>query len=327
MGEVRTEMNARTGMLLVAVVLITSGSLFIGPRFIDPFHMDPVAAQVLFSIRMPRVVISLLMGTALGASGAVLQGILRNPLADPYILGISSGAGLMAALGLLLGAYFLGHLTVPALAFSGALLTGVAVGAIGYRRGGLWPERLLLAGIGISFLCSALLTLIMGISSNEGMRRAVLWISGDLSLADWSVVPYGAALTGLGLALVLWRSRALNALMLGDEIAYSLGFSPVRERLILFVAIGLMTASSVSMGGMVGFVGLLMPHVVRFFTGADARLLVPVAGLSGGALLCVADAAGRTLFAPVELPAGVITAIIGAPYFLFLLRRRGVLSI
>ncbi|MGW8273233.1 MAG: FecCD family ABC transporter permease, partial [Thermodesulfovibrionales bacterium] len=215
-------MNVRTVMLLVVVASITAGSLFVGPRFINPLSMDPVAVTVLFSIRMPRVVISLLMGTALGASGAVLQGILRNPLADPYILGISSGAGLTAALGLLLGAYFFGQLTVPILAFGGALLTGIAVGTIGYRRGGLWPERLLLAGIGISFLFSALLTLVMGVSSNEGMRRAVLWISGDLSLADWPVVPYGAVFTALGLVLALWRSRALNALMLGDEIAHSL---------------------------------------------------------------------------------------------------------
>lgn len=319
--------SGKAVLLIVVGLAVPCAALFVGPRMISPFDIDPTSRQIILSIRLPRILVSLLMGTALGASGAVLQGILRNPLADPYILGISSGAALMAALGLLFGLFIFGFFTIPLLAFIGAFATGMAVGIMGYRRGGLWPERLLLAGVGISFLFSSILTLIMGISSNEGLRRAVLWISGDLSLADWTLIPYGLGFILLGLSLALWRAKGLNALMLGDEIAYSLGFSPFRERLILFISIGLMTSSSVSLGGMVGFIGLLMPHLVRFFAGADSRILIPLSGLTGGALLCTADTIGRTIMAPVELPAGVITAIIGAPYFLFLLRRKDILSL
>jgi iron complex transport system permease protein len=315
-------------IFLIAFAFVVPGiALFIGPQIINPFTMDAMGVKIIVSIRLPRIIISLLMGTALGASGAVLQGILRNPLADPYILGISSGAALMAALGLLFGVALFGYITIAVLAFIGAFATGVAVGIMGYRRGGLWPERLLLAGVGISFLFSAILTLIMGVSTNEGLRRAVLWISGDLSLADWSLIPYGLAFIILGLSLSIWRAKGLNALMLGDDIAHSLGFSPFLERLLLFISVGLMTASSVSLGGMVGFIGLLMPHAVRFFAGSDSRVLIPLSGLMGGALLCMADTVGRTVIAPVELPAGVITAIIGAPYFLFLLRRKDILGV
>jgi iron complex transport system permease protein len=263
---------------------------------------------------------------ALGASGAVLQGILRNPLADPYILGISSGASLSAALGIIGGMTFLGSFTVPALAFGGALVTGGIVGAMGWKRGGLWPERLLLAGVGLSFLFSALLMLMMSISTDEGLRRAMLWIFGDLSMSEWQRIPYGLAFVSAGLILSTTRAKALNALILGDELAHSLGFAPQRERFILFVSVGLMTASSVSLGGMIGFVGLLVPHIMRFFLGADSRMLIPASALGGGSLLCIADLISRSLLPPMELPAGVITAIIGAPYFLYLLRRKDVLS-
>jgi iron complex transport system permease protein len=318
----------RNIILLIAVtVIILFSSVFIGPKFINPFNLDDTGRQILFSIRLPRVLVSILMGSALGASGAVLQGILRNPLADPYILGISSGAALMAAAGIIFGSIVFGLFTVPFLAFIGAVLTGMAVGIMGYKRGGILPERLLLAGIGIGFLLSSVLMLIMSISTDEGLRRATLWIYGDLSMADWSLIPYGIIFILLGISLSVWRAKGLNALMLGDEIAHSLGFSPFRERLVLFVSVGLMTASSVSLGGIVGFIGLLIPHIVRFFTGSDSRILLPLAALSGGAMLCMADTIGRTAMSPMEIPAGVVTAILGAPYFLYLLRKREIMGV
>jgi iron complex transport system permease protein len=292
-----------------------------------PFNLSDTDREILISIRLPRVLIAFLMGMALGASGAVLQGILRNPLADPYILGISSGASLTAALGIIGGISFLGSFTIPVFAFAGALATGSIVGMMGWKRGGLWPERLLLAGVGLSFLFSALLMLMMSISTDEGLRRAMLWIFGDLSMSEWSRIPYGLAFVLAGILLSTTRARALNALILGDEFAHSLGFSPHRERFILFVSIGLLTAASVSLGGMIGFIGLLMPHIMRFFIGADSRMLVPASAIAGGSLLCVADLISRSVMPPMELPAGVITAIIGAPYFLYLLRRKNVLSI
>ena len=319
--------KVRISLLLVIALCIVIASVMLGPRVIMPFHLSDTDREILVSIRLPRVLVALLMGMALGASGALLQGILRNPLADPYILGISSGASLTAALGIIGGFSFLGSFTVPALAFVGAIVTGGIVGVMGWKRGGLWPERLLLAGVGLSFLFSALLMLMMSISTDEGLRRAMLWIFGDLSMSEWSRIPYGLVFVAIGILLSATRAKALNALILGDEFAHSLGFAPQRERFILFVSVGLMTAASVSLGGMIGFIGLLVPHIMRFFLGADSRLLIPASALGGGALLCIADLISRSLLPPMELPAGVITAIIGAPYFLYLLRRKNVLSI
>ncbi len=313
-------------LIIIASVLIVLVSLLVGPRFINPFDMDSLAKQIIMSIRLPRVIVALLMGCALGASGAVLQGILRNPLADPYILGISSGAALVAVIGLLIGSTVFGLFTVPVFAFAGAMLTGMVVGAMGFKRGGLWPERLLLAGVGLGFLFSAILMMILSVSTDEGLRRAMLWVYGDLSMTDWSLIPYGALIICVGMVLSLWRAKGLNALILGDDIAHSLGFSPNRERSILFVSVGLMTASAVSLGGIVGFVGLLIPHIMRFLVGSDGRVLIPLSALAGGTLLCFADAIGRTVMAPMELPSGIVTAIIGAPYFLFLLRKKDILG-
>ncbi len=316
---------------LLIVLLVPLGafglSLVLGPKIINPFAMDAVSREILFSVRAPRSVVALLMGMALGASGAVLQGILRNPLADPYILGISSGASLSAALGIIMGLSFLGSFTVPVLAFAGAIFTGSLVGMMGWRRGGLWPERLLLAGVGLSFLFSALLMVMMSVSSDEGLRRATLWIFGDLSMSDWSRIPYGVIFVLGGILLSVARAKALNALILGDELAHSLGFTPHVERFILFISVGLMTSASVSLGGMIGFIGLLVPHMIRFFAGSDGRVLIPSSAFMGGALLCVADLVSRSVLPPMELPAGVVTAIIGSPYFLYLLRRKNVLGL
>ena len=320
-------MKIRTALIISVPVIIFGLSLVAGPKMINPFAADVISREIIFSIRAPRSIVALLMGMALGASGAVLQGILKNPLADPYILGISSGASLAAVLGIMAGAAFLGSFTIPVLAFSGALFTGIMVGIMGWKRGGLWPERLLLAGVGLSFLFSALLMLVMSISSDEGLRKAMLWIFGDLSMSEWSKIPYGLAFVFPGILIALFRAKALNALILGDEFAHSLGFSPHRERFILFVAVGLMTAASVSLGGMIGFIGLLVPHIIRSIIGSDNRLLVPFSALGGGALLCIADLISRSVLAPTELPAGIVTAIIGSPYFLYLLRRKNVLSI
>jgi iron complex transport system permease protein len=319
--------KTKTLILIVISLLIFLTSIFLGPKVIIPFELNGTEKEILFSIRLPRVIVAALMGIALGASGAVLQGLLRNPLADPYILGISSGAALTAALGLVSGLYFLGNLSLPLTAFIGASIASIIVGSFGWRRGGLWPDRLLLAGVGLSFLFYSVLMLLISISSDEGMRRALLWIFGDLSIADWSLIPYGFLLIITGLYLSVSRAKALNALMLGDEFAHSLGFSVQRERLLLFVSVALMTAASVSLGGTIGFVGLLIPHIVRFFVGADNRVVIPLSALCGGAFLCIADLIGKSIIPPMEIPSGIITAIIGSPYFLYLLRRKDVLNI
>lgn len=319
--------KVKGALFLSAAVLVLLLALFAGPRTINPFSLTDMEREILLSIRLPRVAVALLMGMALGASGAVLQGVLRNPLADPYILGISSGASLAAALGLLSGFYFFGGMSVPLTAFIGAALVSGLVGVFGWKRGGLWPERLLLAGIGLNFLFSAVLMLLMSVSSDEGLRRAVLWMFGDLSMADWSLIPSASIFIVAGLTVALSRFKALNALILGDEFAYSLGFDVQRERLILFGAMALMTSASVSLGGTIGFIGLLMPHIVRFLLGSDSRLLVPASAVAGGAFLCFADLVGRSIMPPMELPSGTVTAVFGAPYFLYLLRKKDVLGV
>jgi iron complex transport system permease protein len=318
--------KVRISIFLLFIFLIVFISLFFGPRVINPFNMDTVEKEILFSIRLPRVIVACLMGMALGASGAVLQGILKNPLADPYILGISSGSALAAVFGLISGMYLFGKFSIPFSAFIGASVASVMVGALGWKQGRLMPERLLLAGVGLGFLFYAALMLLISISSSEGIRRAVLWIFGDLSMADWSVVPYGFIFIVSGLFLAVLRAKALNALMLGDELAHSLGFSVHKERTLLFVSVALMTAASVSLGGTIGFIGLLVPHLVRFFVGSDNRILIPLSALCGGAFLCISDLIGRSFMPPMEIPSGIVTALIGAPYFLYLLRKRDILS-
>lgn len=320
-------MMRNIAILIFLSITIFLLSLLIGPRVINPLALNDLEKEILFSIRLPRVIVAFLMGMALGASGAILQGVLRNPLADPYILGISGGASLSAVIVLLTGSYFLGKFTVPFTAFIGASAVSLIVGAFGWKRGGLWPERLLLAGVGLGFLFHASLMLIMSISTDEGLRRATLWIFGDLSIADWSLIPYGFIFIISGLFISISRAKALNALILGDELAHSLGFSVHRERLVLFISIALMTGASVSLGGIIGFIGLLMPHIVRYLAGADSRILIPASAICGGAFLCTADLIGKSIMAPMEIPSGVVTAIIGAPYFLYLLRRRDVIGI
>lgn len=314
-------------ILILITILIFTSTIFLGPKPLNPFVPSDIEKEILFSVRLPRVTVAFLMGIALGASGAVLQGVLRNPLADPYILGISSGASLSAALGLLSGLYSFGRFTIPLTAFIGASIVSIIVGAFGWKRGGLWPERLLLAGVGLSFLFYAILMLLMSISTDEGLKRTVLWMFGDLAMADWSLIPYGLVFIIGGLYISIFRAKALNALILGDEFAHSLGFSVNRERLLFFISMALMTSASVSLGGTIGFIGLLMPHIVRFLIGADSRILIPASAIGGGLFLCMADLIGRLIMPPMEVPSGIVTAIIGSPYFLYLLRRKDVLGI
>lgn len=309
-------------MVLVpaALVVVLLVSLAAGPRLINPFNPDRLQLNILLELRLPRVIVALLMGGGLGASGAVLQGVFRNPLADPYILGTSSGAALAAAFGMLV---FRGGtaITVPCLALGGALVTSIVVGFLGRAGWGVARERLLLAGIGVSFFLSAILMLMMSLASADGVKRALFWMAGDLAGADWTLVPAATVLMVIGFGLALGRARGLNALALGDETAFGLGLEPGRERILLVLSASLLTAASVALGGIVGFVGLIVPHGVRSLFGADARRVVPLSALGGGMLLCLADALGRSVLPPLEIPAGVVTALIGAPCFLVMLRR------
>ena len=307
-------------IMLGCLVLVLLLSLSLGQQTINPFQLDPLQLKIVLDLRLPRIVVALLMGGSLGVAGAILQGVFRNPLADPYVLGTSSGAALAAAFGLL-ATQGTGVWLVPVLALTGALVTSAVVVSLGRDAWGVRAERLLLAGVGIGFFLSAILMLVMSLAQADGVKRALLWMAGDLAGADWSVVPVASLLMLFGFVLALARRRGLNALALGDEVAFGLGLEPGRERTLLVLAASLLTAASVALGGIVGFVGLMVPHAVRALVGADARRVLPLSALGGGMLLCLADTVGRSVLPPVEIPAGVVTALIGAPWFLIMLRR------
>ena len=307
-------------IMLGCLVVVLLLSLSLGQQTINPFQLDPLQLKIVLELRLPRIVVALLMGGSLGVAGAILQGVFRNPLADPYVLGTSSGAALAAAFGLL-ATQGTGVWLVPALALAGALVTSAVVVSLGRDAWGVRAERLLLAGVGIGFFLSAILMLVMSLAQADGVKRALLWMAGDLAGADWSVVPVASLLMLFGFLLALARRRGLNALALGDEVAFGLGLEPGRERTLLVLAASLLTAASVALGGIVGFVGLMVPHAVRALVGADARRVLPLSALGGGMLLCLADTVGRSVLPPVEIPAGVVTALIGAPWFLIMLRR------
>jgi iron complex transport system permease protein len=282
---------------------------------------DVLADQVVWHVRVPRVLLAFLAGAALAVAGAVLQAVVRNPLADPYVLGVSSGAALAAVAVLTLGVA--STIGVSGAAFAGAVLTLGLVLLLGRRRGTLEPSRLLLAGVALSYLFQAGTTFLqLRVSSNQ-LAAVLFWLLGTVSGAEWSdlLLPLGLVVVALG--WLFGQARRLNALHLGDDAAVSLGVEVNRLRLWLLIVAAALTATVIAVAGGVGFVGLIAPHAVRLLIGADHRRLLPVAALTGGLFLVLADLAGRVAVAPLELPLGVVTAVAGVPFFLLLLRRSG----
>lgn len=302
--------------LIVAMIL----SLFLGSVFISPGELW--GSEILWQIRLPRVVLAALIGLLLSISGVILQGILRNPLADPYILGISAGAGVGAAITIATGAQFVifGMSSVPATAFIFAMVAVTVVYKLSQVAGKTAPETLILAGVALSAFSAAILALIIIISGS--LQSIYFWLLGSLSSASWenviTVFPY--VLIGAGVAYFF--SKELNALLLGEEMASTLGVDVEKTRLILIGTASLMTAAAVSVSGLIGFVGLIVPHWIRLLIGPNHRLLIPISALSGMLLMVVADTVSRTILSPMEIPIGIIMALVGAPFFLYLLRRR-----
>lgn len=329
------------GVWLAAVALSLAASVAIGPTATDldslwrailagPGAKAPEAAggwvqAVVWEIRFPRAVLALLVGAALGAAGAAYQGVLRNPLADPFILGVSSGAALGAVAGILFGGQvgLYGLFAVPGLAFVGGLVGLAAVFWLGSIRGpGSRNNTLILAGVVVQSFFGAILTVLMVAASNR-LPNVMLWLLGSLANRDprliWSLVPT----TVLGLTMVWWEARNLNVLTLGEEEAAHLGVDVGAARLVILGASSLMTAAAVSVAGIIGFVGLVVPHVLRILAGPDHRTLLPLSALGGGVFLLWADNAARTLVPGQEIPIGAITAFCGAPFFAYLLHRQG----
>lgn len=279
-------------------------------------------AIILRDLRLPHAVLIWLTGSALGMSGAAYQGLFRNPLADPYLIGVASGAGLGAVL--VMGLHWpydaLGLFAVPLAAFLFAMLTVLLAYALARQGGSLPPVNLILAGVAISSFAGALTSLLM-LRSDAELHRAIAWLLGGGGLNSWSAIlallPYwllgGAA---------LWASgHALNVLQHGDEQAIQLGLPVSRVRTVILLAASLVTAAAVSFSGIIGFIGLIVPHLARLWLGSDYRRLIPYSLFWGGIALLLADVLARTLIAPQQLPVGLVTALFGAPFFLWVLRQ------
>jgi len=284
-----------------------------------PNGLENEDRTLLLQLRLPRVVLGALVGAALATSGAVYQSVFRNPLADPYLLGAASGAGLGATIAITNGGGNL-HALLPIFAFLGGVL---AVAATFLVAGRLFadPSTLLLAGIAVGSFANAFQTYLQQRNS-AALRPVYSWILGELTVANWDVVKWAGIYIFIALFVLIRISNVLDALMLSDEEAYSLGVSPQKIRLIAVAAATLATATAVSASGLIGFVGIVVPHLVRGLTKrATNRSLLSIAFV-GAAFLVIADLGARTLLSPAELPIGVITAFVGAPFFLFVLRAR-----
>lgn len=279
----------------------------------------PVEHRIIIAdIRLPRVMMAVTVGAALAVAGAAYQALLRNPLADPGILGVSSGA----ALGAIVATIFVNALPVsrPVAAFIGAGLTIAIVYALGQSRMGGGAERLILAGVIINALLSSLVIFLVTTASGSRQRSVISWLIGDLS-GEPRLLQVVEVFVVIGIATVYVNARSLNLLMTGEQEAFALGVQPRRVKATVYLAASLLTGAAVAVSGAIGFVGLIIPHAVRLTSGADNRLVIPASALVGGAFLVLADTLARTAIAPRELSIGVITSLVGAPVFIYLLRR------
>lgn len=312
-------MLRRPVLILPVLLLLLIVSIFvttcIGVSGLSLWYFDPAMIQkLLFEVRLPRVCGAVLVGLGLAAAGCAMQGLFRNPMADPYIIGTSSGGALGAAFAIV----FLGGLLMPVLAFAGATLSTIVVYVISLRNGRVAVETLLLSGIAVSLFLSAVFSFIMYISGNS-LHQIMFWMMGGFWNVYWDDVLLGLLIPAACVVLFVF-SRDLNVMALGEEEAVHLGVNTERMKRILLLVSSFITGIAVSIAGCIGFVGLIIPHVMRILTGPDHRILLPASMMAGAILLMWADTAARTL--PVEIPVGIITAFFGAPFFIYLLRGR-----
>ncbi|HZG55217.1 FecCD family ABC transporter permease [Paenibacillus sp.] len=278
--------------------------------------------QIVLQVRLPRIALGALVGAALATAGAGFQGVLRNPLADPFTLGVASGASVGAAFLILTGAqYVFGFGTVPIFAFLTGLATLVFVYMLSRVDGGMRRETLILAGVIVSAFLSAIVSFMVSIS-DDVINQILFWLMGSLALRGWPYAGMLAPYVAVGLIVLLANARTLNLFELGERSAAHLGVRVERTRWIVLAASSLMTAAAVSVSGVIGFVGLVIPHMIRLMFGPDYRLIVPLSALGGAVFVVWADTAARLALAPAEIPLGVVTAFLGAPFFLYLLTRQ-----
>lgn len=279
-------------------------------------------ANIIWEIRFPRVVLAGLVGAGLGIVGAALQAVTRNPLADPHLLGISSGGAFGAIAALMHTGLFLGLLTVPLMAFGGALLATLLVLGVAQVAGATSADRLVLAGVAVSFVIMAAANILIFLGDPKATHTVVFWMLGGLGLAQWPHLLWPLAVLVPGGLWLMAQSSALNAMSLGDETAATLGIPVARFRLAVFVVAALITGVMVAFSGLIGFVGLMMPHLVRLVAGGNNAVVLPGSAFAGAVFLIWADAVARVVMAPEDLPIGVVTGLCGGIFFIWLMARR-----
>ena len=323
-------MRPRTALLILLAVWIVTMILtpLVGSQSISLEQIlrgDPTAASIFWQIRLPRILLALLGGAALATSGLGFQTLFRNPLAEPYTLGVSSGAALGAVIALRFeGGQFLGLSLVGLASFAGALGATALIVGLALRRQGIQTSTLLLAGVAVSLSCSAIILFLQYLADSTQTFRMVRWMMGGLSVVGYTEVLWLLPFVLGGSAALFALRWELNLLLTGEELAASRGVDLARLRRYVLLATSLMIGALVAVAGPIGFVGLIVPHMLRRFVGHDHLYLVPACILGGGAFLTLCDAAGRTILSPAELPVGILTALLGGPFFLWLLvwRRR-----
>ncbi|SDY24356.1 FecCD family ABC transporter permease [Tindallia californiensis] len=290
--------------------------------FVNIDHISDAATSIIIFVRLPRVLLAFLVGLGLSVVGVSMQGMLRNPLADPYIIGTSSGAALGASLAIVLklNHTFIGFGMVSVFAFLGALLSTGIVYQLARRSGKVPTTTLLLAGIATGQFFSAALSFIMVIASRD-VSTIVYWTMGSFSARGWHHVSLVIVPMVLGTFFLIFHSKDLNLLLIGEETAQNTGVNVEKVKISILIISTLITAFAVSVSGIIGFVGLIIPHITRVLIGPNHRVLIPACGLLGGIFLVTADTFSRTIIAPTELPVGIITALAGAPFFVYLLRK------
>jgi iron complex transport system permease protein len=304
-------------MLLLFVALIVAA--IFGAEPIALSHLTEQQRSILFDIRLPRVFLAACVGASLAAAGAGLQALLRNPLAEPYLLGVSNGA----ALGTMLAFVLFENLDFarPVMAFLGAVASTVVVYQMAKGRAGMTVERLVLSGVIVTTFLSSIIVLFTSLLDAAKLRSFTFWLLGDLSQATRNGVYLCLAAAIIGTVVLVSQARALNLMMIGERDALDFGVEVSRVRLFVFGAGALLVGASVAASGSVGYVGLIVPHLVRMATGSDNRSVIPFSALAGASFVVLADTIARTAIAPRELPVGAITALVGAPLFIYLLRR------
>ena len=313
--------------LLIALLLsLAIGSIFIPLqelwRVLSGTTTNETFRTILWDIRLPRTVLIAMVGAALAGSGAAYQGLFRNPLADPYLIGVASGAGLGAVFAMSIHWPYttIGLLAIPLAAFIASLLTVYLVYVFANVGGTVPTTSLILAGVAFSSFATSLTSFLMLRSTGE-LRRAIGWLLGGVSLIGWDVTLVLVPYLIIGLTTLVMNGYALNVLQFGDDQALQMGLNVRRAKIIIIVAASLVTAAAVSFAGIIGFVGLIVPHVVRMWWGVDYRRIIPLSILGGASALLFADVLARVVIAPQELPLGIVTALVGAPFFLWVLRR------